>query len=138
MAATCEPDMAATEEECKALESKILKEYADFLRDELRGEPVKGSEMRITLKKDKNVRPICIHTAKAKPIHYKEEADKVVKNLLAEDIIERVPPNEPTHLQFVSSQTSGFSTRWWREQQNLLYRPKILIRNLPPGSTCFA
>ena len=151
VAAACEPDMAITEAECKALEAKILKEYSDVLRDELRGETIRGSEMTITLKDDKNVRPLCISTAKATPIHYKAEAEKVVKNLLAEDIIERVPPNEPSKwcsLGFFVPKPNSDAVRLvtdFRILNQMVERApkpfastKEIIRNLPPGSSCFA
>ena len=51
--------------------------------------------MKIHIIKDSKMAPIRISTPRNMPIHLKDEAQKVIDNLIKEGIIERVPPNEP-------------------------------------------
>ena len=55
---------------------------------------MKGPPMDITLRSDITVQPMRVSTARAIPIHYRKQADDMVKKMVEERII--TPVDEPT------------------------------------------
>ena len=56
-----------------------------------RGRHIKGAPMRINLvPEEKRVKPLYHAVPRVVPLHWREEADKIVKNLLKHDIIKQV------------------------------------------------
>ena len=82
-------------EDYEGLRLALLRDYADRFSDGLvKREPIRGALLKIHLKED--ARPFKINVPKATPIHYKDAADRMVKELVESEVIERVPANETT------------------------------------------
>ena len=142
---------ASSDPECILLERKMLQEFPDVLCDELQGKTIKNATMTINVKKDDKTPPLRVCTPRAVPIHHKEEAQKVIDNLIKEGIIERVPPNEPAEWcspAFFVPKPNSTAVRLvtdYRVLNSLVVRApkpfastKEIIRNLSPNSKCFA
>ena len=73
---------------------QMLEEYKDVF-DEETLTPMAGDPMHIHLRRDDpTYKPLRITTARRTPLHFKKEADKLIKDLLARGVIEKVPANE--------------------------------------------
>lgn len=68
----------------------IMKDYPDVLSDTLGSIVIAGSPMQIHLRDDVDIQPKRILTARQIPLHLNEEANRVVEDLLARDVIEPV------------------------------------------------
>ena len=69
------------------------------------GRHIKGAPMRINLvPEEKRVKPLYNAMPRVVPLHWREEADKIVRNLLKHDVIERVyyPTSWCSHAFFVA------------------------------------
>ena len=73
---------------------QLLEEYSDvFKEDSLT--PMSGPPMQIHLRRDDpEYKPLRISIARRTPLHFKAEADKLIKDLVEKGVIERVPANE--------------------------------------------
>ena len=68
----------------------IKKDYADVLSNELDSKSMAGPPMHLYLRDDIDVKPSKVFTARQVPLHWKEDAEKIVNELLKNGIIERV------------------------------------------------
>ena len=81
----------------KRIEDEIKQlqlDFPDVLRDTLPDHPLKGPEMVIELRTDVKIKPRKATTCKEIPKHWEAEADKVIQELIDDNIIERVPIDE--------------------------------------------
>jgi hypothetical protein len=69
---------------------KIQKDYQDVLNDKLMHKHLSGPPMHIHVRDDIIVKPKKVLTARQIPIHWQEEASKVIKTALDDGIIEEV------------------------------------------------
>ena len=76
------------------------------------GRHIKGAPMRINLvPEEKRVKPLYHAVPRMVPLHWREEADKIVRNLLKHDIIKRVDyPTLWCSRAFFCGQT------WWQQR----------------------
>ena len=72
----------------------VKQKFSDILTDVLPEDAMKGPQMKINLRP--NAKPRRVTTTKAIPLHWQAEADKTLKKLLADGIIEPVPIDEPS------------------------------------------
>ena len=98
------------------LDSEVLamcNRYKTVFSEHLkRGRYIKGAPMRINLvPEEKRVKPLYHAVPHVVPLHWREEADKIVKNLLKHDVIEKVDyPTEWCSRAFFCGQT------WWKQR----------------------
>ena len=76
--------------ELKAMLDPILDNFPDVLSDTLPDRPMFGKEMTIEIDSSKNVTPRKVTTTKPIPVHWQDEATKLVQNLVSSGIIEEV------------------------------------------------
>ena len=76
--------------DCEVL--AMCKRYKTVFSEHLKcGRHIKGAPMRINLvPEEKRVKPLYHAVPRVVPLHWREEADKIVKNLLKHNIIEQV------------------------------------------------
>ena len=73
---------------------QLIADYQDVFDEETLS-PMAGEPMHIHLRRDDpDYKPLKISIARRTPLHYKKEADKLVKDLLEKGVIEKVPANE--------------------------------------------
>ena len=82
------------EDEAASIKKRAEEEFPDVLKNTLNAEPMAGPPMKIHFREDIQIRPRCVYTARQIPLHQKEEADKVIQELLDKKVI--VPVTEPT------------------------------------------
>ena len=68
----------------------IKEDYKDVLSNELNKKSMSGPPMHIHMRKDLGVVPCKVTTARTIPLHWQEEAWKIVRELMKNGIIERV------------------------------------------------
>ena len=137
---------------------KIMEDFADVLTDEFDPDApaMSGPPMKIHLKKNADIKPIRVQTARNIPVHLQPSATKLVDKLTGNRIIERIPDNEPTEwcspAHFVEKPISDSRAEVdsrlvtdfvWLNQfverpVHPFEAPKQLIRKLPPGQKVFA
>ncbi len=89
-AAASETDREAEDRKLKAEMDKLCQEFGDVLNDKLSKEPMAGPPMVIHLRDDVEIRPRRVLTARVIPVHFQEEADKLVQQLLEDGVIAKV------------------------------------------------
>ena len=73
---------------------QLTEEYKDVFDEETLS-PMAGEPMHIHLRReDPEYKPLKITIARRTPLHFKKEADKLVRDLLEKGVIEKVPANE--------------------------------------------
>ena len=91
MAQTIKPD---TDVQLEKRKEALFEAFPDVLRDTLPDHDLSGTPMRIELRDDVPIKPRKATTCKLTPTHLQADADKLLQDLLADDIIERVPEGE--------------------------------------------
>ena len=98
------------------LDSEVLamcKRYKTVFSEHLkRGRHIKGAPMRINLvPEEKRVKPLYHAVPRVVPLHWREEADKIVRNLLKHDVIEK------SGLSHAVVFTCVFRGQTWQQQR---------------------
>ena len=98
------------------LDSEVLamcNRYKTVFSEHLkRGRHIKGAPMRINLvPEEKRVKPLYHAVPRVVPLHWREEADKIVRNLLKHDVIEKVDYPTPW------CSCAVFRGQTWRQQR---------------------
>lgn len=140
-----------SEADGNAAMASIKADFQDVLGDTLDEACgiMKGEPMHIHLREDPNVKPLKVYTTRQIPIHMRESADKLVKELLEAGVI--VPEDEPTEwvspAHFVPKPGKNGKVRLvtdYRVLNTLVKRPvhpfpsaKDLIRRIDPDSKVF-
>ena len=82
-------------ENCAAMMEMMLRKFSSVFSDSLKGkETIRDATMRINLKP--GYKPLNVTVAKATPIHCKDKADNLIRTLIKDEVIEKVPMNEPS------------------------------------------
>ena len=73
---------------------QLLEEFKEVFDEETLS-PMAGDPMHIHLRReDPDYKPLKVTIARRTPLHFKKEADKLVRDLLEKGVIEKVPANE--------------------------------------------
>ena len=78
----------------KRIEDEIKQlqlDFPDVLRDTLPDHPLKGPEMVIELRTDVKIKPRKATTCKEIPKHWEAEAERVIQELIDNNIIKQAP-----------------------------------------------
>ena len=126
--------------------------YPKTISDSLDFSKIKGHSLKIKVRKD--AEPVFTTSARAIPLHWLQEAKKIIHDLISNDIIEKVneatewlapaffvlkphqKPGEPVSLRFVCD-LSGLNRHVVRNAYTFFSSHEILQR-LPPNSKYFA
>ena len=68
----------------------LYREYEDILTDELPPNPMHGEPMHIELDESKRIIPKKVENCRRVPVHWENEADRLIAQLVADDVIEEV------------------------------------------------
>ena len=89
-----ETALSAQAEDQQEAAEELLSKFSDTFSDTVGATPMKGEPMRIHLRDDMTVKPRKTLTARQVPVHWREEAQALVNDLLNREIIE--PVTHPT------------------------------------------
>ena len=142
---TCDETPQSIDIEAEKLKETLLEEYADVLHDKLEGGVMRGEPMHIFLDENADIRPARVKTAKPIPLHMREPAEALVKNLLTEKVIakEAEPTNWCSSARFVEKPGGGVRlVTDYRQLNKYVQRPvhpfpstKDIIQNLPSATS---
>lgn len=82
--------VTAPDDALEAVKTRLLHEFSDVLSNSLSDKVIKGPPVKIHLEEGVDIKPLKVFTARQVPLHWQEEADRVVQEHLDAGIIERV------------------------------------------------
>ena len=139
------PTLNMTHQDCKQI---LEREFHDVLSDRLGDKVLKGPPMHINLRKDVPIKPYKVWSVKNTPLHLQKAADRELKKLLEDGIIEPVSePSDYCHYAKWVEKPGSDSVRLVVDIQlnKTCIRPthpslarEAIIQSLPPDAKVFA